>query len=202
MDHLEQIAEKIGKHLNVTLWKKKGNRLYINGYGFQTKKCKQSVYIDLDNFFVKCYTDCPSQTSAWCESQSQQVQENLFKYARYARLIANKLNPTKPLHTVIEGIEMEIHNAELSEKPFQGYYTEWREVRIPINRFGKLAVRNRQFAIAFKGTQNTAPKNFVTLNDLGYEYLASKKNSEYMLDPYEIPDFEIMAEKLKSVSKN
>jgi hypothetical protein len=204
MNTIEKITEKLGKYLNVTLWTKKGNRLYVNGYGHNTKKCKQTIYIDIDNFRVNCYTDCPSQPSAWCESQSREVEGNLQKYVRYARLIANGKSDAQPIENQIEKIEIEIHNAQLSNQPVKGYYTEWREVRIAINRFGKLAHRNRQFVVAFEGTQENAPRNFVELNDLGFDYIKNVHKGEHMLEPYaNVPDYnELAIARLNRITSN
>lgn len=110
---INTITDAIGKHLNVTLWTKKGVRLYVNGYGYNTKKCKQSIYIDLENFRVVCFTDCPSQPSAWCQSQSAEVVRALEKFARLARLIATCSAEKK--QEVAPEISDELY-AEINEK--------------------------------------------------------------------------------------
>jgi hypothetical protein len=51
----------------------------------------------------------------------------------------------------------------------KGYFLEWRQVRIPINRFGKLATRNRQHIRVWEGPANLAPRGFVELSDAEYE---------------------------------
>lgn len=83
----EKFAARIG-FKSASIWTKKGTRLYLNGYGYDTKKCKQSVYIDLDTFQVKCFTECPSQTYQWCISQSNEVMnsEVLNAFARLLRI--------------------------------------------------------------------------------------------------------------------
>lgn len=79
---------------SATVWTKKGNRLYINGVGYNTNKCKQSVYIDLDTFSVVCFTDCPSQDFKWIKSQNAKVMndERLNAFARLLRIVDNKVN--------------------------------------------------------------------------------------------------------------
>jgi len=84
----QEISTRIQKHLNCTLWTKKGNRLYINNEGYKTKKCVQKLYIDLDRHEVRCFTDCPSQPTEWCVSQSALLAERFEKFARYARLLS------------------------------------------------------------------------------------------------------------------
>lgn len=177
-NNFEIITDALGKHLNVTLWKNK--RIYINGYGFNTKKCKQTIYICLERFIAVCYTNCPSQTSQWCSSQSAQVVVQLEKYVRLARLINYN---TKDQAKSIEQIEIEMVNEALDLVPVMGVYTQWREVRVAINRFGKLATRNRQFMITFTGTMATAPKNFIPVEA---EVFALLKDEE-MLEPYKEP---------------
>lgn len=198
---IETITEKLGAHLNVTLWTKKGNRLYVNGFGYNTKKCKQSIYIDIDSFRAMCFTDCPSQPSQWCESQSAEVVASLEKYVRYAKMIASSMGrDAQPIEKQIEEIEIQIHNDELDNQPVVGYYTEWREIRVSINRFGKLATRNRQFVIAFSGTKSTAPRGFVELTAAGHALLRSKRNCEEMLEPYATaPDYDSIAERMATV---
>ena len=79
------------KFTKATIWNKSGNRLYINGFGYNTKKCKQSVYIDLDTFEIKCYTECPGQDYNWIKSQNAKVTGNirLRALARLLRIVDN-----------------------------------------------------------------------------------------------------------------
>lgn len=85
----EKIIENLKNHrLNVTLWTKKGIRLYVNDFGYSTSKCRQSIYIDLESMKVVCFTDCPSQPLSWIMSQNQEIISRLEKYVRYIRLIS------------------------------------------------------------------------------------------------------------------
>lgn len=40
---------------------------------FNTKKCKQSVYVDLSTSEVKCFTTCDSQSFSWIKNENQRV---------------------------------------------------------------------------------------------------------------------------------
>ena len=84
----QEITTRLKRHLNCTLWQKKGTRLYINNEGYNTRKCVQKLYIDLDRYEVRCFTDCPSQPTEWCVSQSALLTERFQKFARYARLLS------------------------------------------------------------------------------------------------------------------
>lgn len=79
------------KFTKATVWSKNGNRLYLNGFGYNTKKCKQSVYIDLDTYEVKCFTECSSQDYNWIKSQNAKVTGNirLRALARLLRIVDN-----------------------------------------------------------------------------------------------------------------
>lgn len=190
---LTELAAALGKKTNVKAWEKNGKqRLYFGSYGYNTKKMSTKAYIDLRDgkAFAAAIIDCPSQPSSWIQSQEQEIRDQLQKYVRYISCFFD-------FGVVGTPMEVAINNAVLDAEPIQGYYTEWREVRIPINRFGKLAVRNRQFVIPFSGTKNTAPRGFVPLTVAGYEIL--KKNGETMLEPYSSPlDYDYIASQVSA----
>lgn len=75
------------------------------------------------------------------------------------------------------------------ESYVEGYFPEWRQVRVTINRFGKRTTTNRQFVVAFKGNQSNAPRDFVE-DSIAYRFLVICKKGEEMLEPYApIPDY-------------
>lgn len=199
---IQQIASAIGKTLNVKVWEKNGiARLYINNAGYNTKKMSTKAYIDLNTFRVVVTIECNSQPSQWIASQESEVEQSLAMYARLARMIASKNNEVLPLEKQVENIEIAAHNEVLAEEPVQGYFTEWRSVRIAINRFGKLATRNRQFIVPFSGNKSNAPRFFVPLTKEGFDYLS--KRGEDMLEPYtEAPDYDVKAMDLISKTVN
>ena len=60
------------------LWEKgETKRLYISEcqqtHIYNTKKCKQSVYIDLSTLEVKCFTTCDSQSFNWIKNENDRV---------------------------------------------------------------------------------------------------------------------------------
>lgn len=194
---MKQIIEAIAANhlIKWSIWKDK--RLYIKDTHivdiYNTRKCKQDVYIDLSDGSLHCFTGCPEQGNKWIENENNRVIDALAPLARLIR-IACKLQKV-----TLEPVEVVMNNATLAAQAIQGYFTEWRQVRIAINRFGKLAVRNRQFVVAFKGTMNDAPRGFVALSDAAYKVLSEIRGGEVMLEPYaNVPDYEAIALKIAS----
>lgn len=70
----------------------------------------------------------------------------------------------------------------------KGYYLRWEMVKVPINRFGKLVVRNRQVINIFTGASNSTPKGLVELSDAAFE--VAKRKEGQCIEPYSTPDFE------------
>lgn len=187
---LTELAAALGKKTNVKAWEKNGKqRLYFGSYGYNTKKMSTKAYIDLRDgkAFAAAIIDCPSQPSSWIQSQEQEIREQLQKYVHYIVRFFD-------FGIVGTPVEVAINNAILDAEPVQGYYTEWRNVRVVINSYGKLAQRNRQFAVAFKGTKNSAPRGFVSLSDAAFEILNVVRKGEDMIEPYgSAPDYEGLA---------
>jgi hypothetical protein len=98
------VTETITKSgLRCKFWAKGDNyRLYLYSDAlYDTKKCKQSAYIDLKKYTINVTTECPSQPDSWCDSQSRDAQKILGKWARYTRFIAYKIGliqSKKPNH--------------------------------------------------------------------------------------------------------
>jgi hypothetical protein len=116
-------------------------------------------------------------------------------------------------HASNEGVEIERHIPEEKEalevepiaelvkedKIVKGYYLRWEEVRIAINRFGKLATKKRQHINTYEGVESKAPKGFEILND--EHFAVAKLREGKMIEPYTTPDFTALpyeVEKLKS----
>lgn len=171
-------------------WEKGGKkRIYIQGAGYNTKKMKTNVFIDLsgDTASVNVTIDCPSQHSSWIASQEAEIVAVYEEQVQYC-------NEHFDFSKNMQPVDIVMNSALLAAEEVKGCYTEWREVRVKINRFGKLAVRNRQFVIPLSTTKDKAPKTFLELTDTGYEFL--KARGEDMLDPYqEIPDYHAAAER-------
>lgn len=186
---LTDLATALGKKTNVTPWEKGGRkRLYFNGAGYKTKKMMTNAFIDLtdDRAVVVVRIECDSQPNAWIKSQEAEVAVYLEKYARYCNRFFDFGTSGQP-------VEVVMNNALLAAEPVRGYYTEWRNIRVSINRFGKLADRNRQFVVPFEGTKDSAPREFVPLSDKAFAYLMAR--GEEMLEPYtEVPNYDERAE--------
>lgn len=190
MSKISNIAElaaalnKVTASTRYNAWEK-GNkkRIYIKGAGYNTKKMSTKVWIELggDRPVLQVRIECPSQPQEWIDSQESEIQGQFENTIRYCRRYFNFESSGKSMEVVV-------NNAALSAEPVKGYFTEWRNVRVAINRFGKLADRNRQFVVPFEGTKDSAPRGFAELTEKGFAYL--KARGEVMLDAYEaVPDW-------------
>lgn len=167
------------KHIEKTNnWKNK--RLYIQGVGYNTKKCKQSLYIDLSTFTVHASTECASQSDSWCDAQTEILLEDqgrIFAFARLLRILCAERKTYTPVAEVMQ-------QALLDTAEVKGYYTEWRNVRIAVNSYGKMANRNRCFMIFCTTTKGSAPRSFVELPDKEYAACVAYYRGDKMMDPY------------------
>lgn len=176
---------------NFKAWEKGSKkRIYFNHIGHNSKKMSTKVWLELtDKVTAICIIDCPSQPMSWIESQKKEVLDYAERYVRYARRFFALNMATQPLEVIM-------HNALLDVEEVQGYTLQWRNVRIAINRFGKLADRNRQFVVPFRGTKDSAPRGFVPLTAAGFALLIKRGGTEQgeMLEPYASPlDYDAMA---------
>ena len=72
MKTLEKIAEKFG----TKVWEKGDKkRVYLNNFGYNTKKMKTTCYVYEENGELKVavFIDCPSQPYSWIKSQVNEV---------------------------------------------------------------------------------------------------------------------------------
>lgn len=170
---LEDLAEK----LNGKLWEK-GNmkRIYLNDYGYNTKKMSTKTYVyakEDGTFGVSCKIECPSQPYSWIESQENNVIKSL----------------SGTISEIIEEFGYEIENPKIkiqakldAEEQVQGYYMRWHEVRVPINRFGKLAIRKRQKVHTYVGPVSKTPDGFIALNDEDFAIAKEKESKETLYE--------------------
>lgn len=175
---LADLATAIGKKTNVKAWEKGDKkRLYFQGVGYNTKKMTTNVFIEVsgDAPYLSVRINCPSQPYSWIASQEAEVKEQMQKYVRYCRRFFN-------FGTSGQSAEIVMNNALLDAEEVQGFTTEWRNVRVSINRFGKLADRNQQFIVPFKGTKANVPRTFVPLIEETFNWLVAQ--GEIMLEPY------------------
>ena len=84
----QELAKAVGKKMgaDVRYWEKDGNkRLYINGGPvFNTKKVKQTAYIDVKTGKVNVFTQS-GQPMNWNITQSKVLSDRLERYGRFAR---------------------------------------------------------------------------------------------------------------------
>lgn len=87
MNAVELLNAKVAKG---SVWTKAGNRYYINDAAPIVRVNRnQKVYIDLDTFEVKCYTESNGQSAKWAMNESQRVINALAPLARLARIVNN-----------------------------------------------------------------------------------------------------------------
>jgi hypothetical protein len=184
------VSETLTKRgLRSKFWNKgEHSRLYLYSDALHdTKKCKQSAYIDLKHYCVHVTTECPSQPAAWCSSQSREVEKWFEKWARYTHFVAYKIGLITEQKNGAQAKQEEQERINEVYPVVKGYYLEWQTVRIPINSYGKLATRNRQFIHVWEGSENLAPRGFVALSDAEYE--VAKTKAGRMIEPYTTPQF-------------
>lgn len=185
--------QELHTHLGGKLWQKENiERIYLLR-GYNTKKMSTKTFVykaDDGEFHVSCRIDCLSQHDNWVSKEQDAIIESVTEQIN---AIIDEFGVEKE-EISTQSVEVIMNNALLDAQEVIGYYTEWRSVRIPINSYGKLAQRNRQFVVAFKGSKNTAPKGFVELSPAGYNILSVIRKGEDMLEPYqEIPNYDEIA---------
>jgi hypothetical protein len=188
MDKIQQLATTVSESLTkrglrCKFWNKgEIYRLYLYSPSlYDTKKCRQTAYIDLKRFCVHVTTECPSQPDEWCVSQNMDAERWLEKWARYTRFVAHKLGITEEQkHEEHE----RIGEAGITVK---GYWLEGKQERVPTNRFGKIATRNRQYIHVWEGCSDLAPHGFVALTDAEYEVAKTKAGT--VIESYSTPKF-------------
>lgn len=190
------------KHLGGKLWEKGTmSRIYLKE-GYNTKKMRTNVYVyknSTGDFAVYCDIECDSQHSNWIASQEKEIVDQLTE--KIADIVSEY--GEEMLEVSSEPVDVIVNSAILEAQPVKGYFLEWRSVRTPINRFGKLAIRNRQFVVSFSGDKNSAPRGLVELSEQAYEFLRNVRNGEEMLEPYTaVPDYEAIAERRKEAANN
>jgi hypothetical protein len=187
---IEQLAEK----LNGKLWTKGDlKRIYLDE-GYNTKKVstKTFVYEKEARFFISCKVDCPSQDPAWETSQEQVIINSLSGHID---------NIIEEFGFEIEDPQIAIQKALDEEPQVQGYYMRWSEVRVPINSYGKLAVRKRQQVCTYKGPASKVHSNFKELNDDDFAIAIDIETKgtyyEYGMEPMLIGKAQLIAEREK-----
>jgi hypothetical protein len=95
----KQLTERLNEALRregviVKFWERgEIKRLYISERClYHTRKCTQTAYINLNNFHLNVYTDCPQQSEKWCSNESASYFRHALRYARLASLIWFNLN--------------------------------------------------------------------------------------------------------------
>jgi len=176
---IETLAEKI----NGKLWVKGDlKRIYLD-CGYNTKKMSTKTYVfqrQDGTFGVNCVIDCPSQDSAWINSQEQAIINPLIE--QIAEII-------EEFGHEIENPKIQIQAALDAEEQVQGYYMRWYEVRVAINSYGKLAYRKRQKVHIYKGAASKTPAGFIALNDTHFAQAAEIENKESIFEFGQTPNF-------------
>lgn len=178
---IEVLAEKLGGNL----WTKgEIKRIYLDR-GHNTKKMETKTYVyqrEDGTYAVKCNIDCPSQNGGWIISQQEQVITSVGN----------------DIAEIIEEFGTEILNPKIAieaklaeEEQVQGYYLQWKEVRVAINRFGKLAERKRMFVTTFKGPKSKAHPRLIELTDAEMVAALDAEKKERAYEYGNEPNFKI-----------
>lgn len=164
------VTELENQGLAAANWKDK--RVYINGVGFNTKKTKQKLYIDLASGRTYATTDCPGQDSAWCDSQSAILVEN------YREKIEAAIAASNPDHVA----EAEAKQAKAESTTVQGWYASWEMTYD--GPYGR-KTGNRPFIRLYSGSLANAPRGFKALTEAEYEVAKTKvgKRIEQGVEP-------------------
>jgi len=179
MTTLNQIATALGGKV----WEKGDiKRIYLNR-GYNTKKMTTKVYVYQcadGSYAVNCRIECPNQIESWIKSQEQQIIESVTSDLNDALAELNLLS------TVSDSVA-QFQQELAAEEQVQGYYMQWREVRVAINRFGKLAERKRMFVVTYQGPKSIAPARLIACNDaefaLALEAATKETAYEYGNEP-------------------
>lgn len=176
---IKVLAEK----LSGKFWEKgEMKRIYLD-CGFNTKKMSTKTYVfekKDGTFGVSCVIDCPSQDGAWIASQEEAVKEPLL--AQIAEIISE-------FGFEIENPKIAIEEELNKEEQVQGYYMRWYEVRVAINRFGKLANRKRQKVHTYSGAISKTPAGFIALNDNHFNQAKEIESKEKLFEFGQTPEF-------------
>lgn len=147
-------------------------RVYLSGIGYNTKKMQTKVWLQIegDRIVPHCRVICDSQPRSWTESQENEILDTL----RAGRLVRwlNRFH-VAPTGDQLAEVEQVMKDETLLDTVY-GVIPEWREVRVPINRFGKLATRNRLFLVLWAGPKINAPRRFEEISKSMFD-VASKK---------------------------
>lgn len=192
---IDRMNQKFG-YVKFKLWEKGGNsRIYTN-LGNNTKKMTTKAFIHIMNntFVGHVYIDCPSQSDTWIKSQEKEVLKQL---SRFCDLMTRIFDFGIPMAT--EPAEVIMTNALLEAETVQGYTLEWKQKQVKINRFGKLATRNRQYVLPFKGAKSEAPSKLVLLSPEAFALLIQEADADgIMLEPYAAPrDYELIVQGIR-----
>ena len=176
---IEQLAEQLGGKLWI-----KGDmkRIYLDR-GYNTKKMSTKTYVyqrEDGTYAVKCNIDCPAQHPNWIEKEESEIIESLSN--RIAEII-------EEFGTEITNPQIAIEEKLSAEEQVQGYFLQWKEVRVAINRFGKLADRKRMFVVTYKGAKSKAHSRLIELTDAEFELALKAEENETAYEYGNEPNF-------------
>lgn len=142
--------QALATELNGKYWQK-GNleRVYLNR-GYNTKKMATKCYVyQADGEFkVSVFIECEDQPLEWIKSQQELLVSKVLEEIQEAGLVADQAEAAEPATDMV-----------------QGYCLRWHEVKVAINRFGKLDYRKRQKVHTYQGSAAKAPAGFIALTD-------------------------------------
>lgn len=164
---LQEIARRINEKKDtpkaVYFDKAAQPRVYLSGIGYNTKKMRTKVWLTIEGDCVvpHCRVECDSQPRSWTESQEDEILDTLRNGSLLRWLNRFHVAPTGD---ALAEIEQVMQDESLLDTVY-GVIPEWRETRVAINRFGKLATRNRLFLVLWSGPKINAPRKLVEISE-------------------------------------
>ena len=87
MVQVENYFDNPNVPVKATLWNKGDKeRVYLNGLGYNTKKCKTTCYVyvdDNDEIGISVYVDCRTQPYAWVKNVKEEVVEKIENFIQF-----------------------------------------------------------------------------------------------------------------------
>lgn len=164
-----------------TLWN--GKRIYVKGMGWNTKKVKQTIYLDLYNLEFKAKTEGVNTDVSWDISQSELLEER----ANETFFNNDRIGTLKNIlgEDFIDAA-LQARQEVLAEE-IQGWYIKWE--RAVINSYGKLSSENKPHIGVYKGPKGDAPGKITPLNDEQFARATKRKGER--IEAYKTPNFDV-----------
>lgn len=159
-------------------------RVYLS-MGHNTKKTRTKAYLTVSWDKVVAHVKVTSEdrhgflmAASWTESQEQALLPAVEEIAEFVR--AELLAPSGDAAAQVDQVLQDESLLDI----IHGVVPQWREVRVAINSYGKLATRNRLFLTLWSGPKINAPRKLEEITPGMYAFaMANWKEGERMCEP-------------------